>query len=89
MESKTELCIRIYALILVALFITGAELRLCGVLSVSWWIITLPIWGGLVFVLLALGFFTLCVLIVSASAESREKKRVAAFFKNNTTRRLL
>ena len=70
--------IKINALILVALFITGAVLRLCGVWSVSWWLITLPLWGGLAVVLLALGFFSLCILIVSASAEARKSNRRAS-----------
>ena len=81
--------IKANALILVALFITGAVLRLCGVLSVSWWLITLPLWGGVLVCLLALGFFTLCVLIVAASAGSRAKRRAAAFFKNDTTKHLI
>jgi hypothetical protein len=31
-------------------------LKLCGVINWSWWLVTLPFWGGLAFVLLVLLF---------------------------------
>lgn len=78
MASKTNIGIRIYCYILIALFITGSMFRLSGVWTVSWWIITLPIWGGLAIVLLALGFFVLCMLIVASWAEIRRPNRRAS-----------
>lgn len=34
-------------------------LKLCGVINWSWWLVTLPLWGGLV---LAVGIFLLALL---------------------------
>ena len=41
------------------LFIVFLILKLCGVINWSWWIITLPLWGGAAIVILLIVLFIL------------------------------
>ena len=45
-------------------------LKLCGVINWSWWLVTLPLWGGLV---LAVGIFLLALLFAIVFAVVSKK----------------
>jgi hypothetical protein len=53
-----------FASLLFLLFLT---LKLCGVISWSWWLVTAPLWGGAAIVL-AIAF---CVIIFACIKEAR------------------
>lgn len=38
-------------------------LKLCGVITWSWWLVTLPFWGGLVLILAGLGLYLIYKLL--------------------------
>jgi len=46
------------------LFVVFLVLKLCGVINWSWWWVTAPLWGGLVFVLLVLVVVGLIAIFV-------------------------
>lgn len=75
-KSKTNKTAVAYALSVVmalALFFTGLVLKLCGIIALSWWWITAPLWGMLLGTLIVLGTLSLCVIILSATAKHRHK----------------
>jgi len=45
------------------LFIVFLVLKLVGIISWSWWIVTSPLWGGIAFSLIALCFTSLVLAI--------------------------
>lgn len=49
-----------WALILFLIFMT---LKLCGVITWSWWWVTAPLWGVLVFIAITFGALALLALI--------------------------
>jgi len=69
--NKTSVAYALSVLLALALFFTGLVLKLCGLISLSWWWITAPLWGLLLGTLLVLGALFLCVIILSAAAERR------------------
>ena len=73
-KSKTNKTAIAYTLLIVlalALFLTGLLLKLCGIISLSWWWITASVWGLLLGTLLGLGTLSLCVIILSSTAKHR------------------
>lgn len=66
--NKTAVACALSVLLALALFLTGIVLKICGIISLSWWWITAPLWGLLLGTLLVLGTLSLCVIILSATA---------------------
>lgn len=56
--------------ILTAVFIVFLALKLRGVIAWSWWLITSPIWGGLVWLL----FVYLAILLAATFFKKRGMK---------------
>ena len=48
-----------FFLIFLVLFV----LKLCSVITISWWIVTLPLWGGFAIILIISGLILLGCLI--------------------------
>lgn len=57
-ETKPTLVSKITSYIVIALMLLGTVLNLCGVLAISWWIITFPLWFPLAI------FSALCGLLL-------------------------
>lgn len=70
-NNKTAVACALSVLLALALFLTGIVLKICGIISLSWWWITAPLWGLLLGTLLVLGTLSLCVIILSATAIRR------------------
>ena len=60
--------------ILTGLFLIMFTLKLLGLTDLSWWIITLPLWGGIAR-LLSVGFGALALYGILCAFESKEDKR--------------
>lgn len=71
--NKTAVAYALFVALALALFLTGLVLKLCGIIALSWWWITAPVWGLMLGTLIALGFLSLCVIILSATAKHRRK----------------
>ena len=50
--------------VLGVLGVVFVTLKLCGVIDWSWWWVTAPFWGGLVFGVLCIGIITLVLMYV-------------------------
>jgi uncharacterized membrane-anchored protein len=57
------------------LFLVFLVLKLTGVIAWSWWLVTLPLWGGLVLSLSIIGIAFLVVLISGWWTTRRVRKR--------------
>lgn len=66
----------IIALAAPAVFGTFAVLKLCNVINWSWWLVTLPLWGG---ALLIASIFVSALLFMVAAAFVIRDKAVAEF----------
>ena len=71
--NKTAVAYALFVALALALFLTGLVLKLCGIIALSWWWITAPVWGLMLGTLIALGLLSLCVIILSATAKHRRK----------------
>lgn len=74
-KSKTNKTAVVYALSVVlalALFLIGLVLKLCGIIDLSWWYISAPLWVPFMFFLITLGFLGLCLMILSYTAKRRK-----------------
>lgn len=69
--NNTAVAYALSVVLALALSITGLVLKLCGIITFSWWWITAPVWGILLGTLLVLGALSLCVIILSATAKHR------------------
>lgn len=69
--NKTAVAYALSVVLALALSITGLVLKLCDIITFSWWWITAPVWGMLLGTLLVLGALSLCVIILSATAKHR------------------
>lgn len=49
-----------------AIFIVLLVLKLGGVLKISWWLVTLPLWFGLAVVAIVVGVLGISILIAKA-----------------------
>lgn len=71
-ETKPSLVSKITSYIVMALMLLGTVLNLCGVTTISWWIITFPMWvplaifsvlcGVLLFIFICWTFFSMIYL---------------------------
>ena len=53
-ENKTSTTVNSGTSILGLLGVAFVILKLCGVITWSWWLVTLPFWGGIAIVLILL-----------------------------------
>lgn len=59
------------------IFITLLLLKVFGYVDWSWWIITLPLWGGLA-LLAVIGLIVLAVAAIMDARDKRKRKKVRA-----------
>ena len=72
-ESKSSTTVSFPVIgILGIVFVT---LKLCGVINWSWWLVTLPFWGGLALALIFLLIGVVAAALTVASDTAKRKKR--------------
>lgn len=62
--STSKILFRICFAIVIASLLSGIILKLLNVITLPWWMIFAPAWGGILFYLLGLGILTFCVMFV-------------------------
>lgn len=49
-------------------------LKLCGVIAWSWWLVFVPLWGGVVIFIVVAAFIFLCGCIAKIIEEKKNKR---------------
>lgn len=74
-EQKSKWVLRTFGLLVVASFVALITLKLCGILTCSWWWIFSPIWGAAALAVGFTGLIAIFFLIITSTTNKYNEER--------------
>ena len=74
-EQKSKRVLRTFGLLVVATFVALLTLKLCGILTCSWWWVFAPLWGAAALAVGFTGIIAILFLIITSTTNNYNEER--------------